>query len=53
MLREGGNAWQAKIEGLVKFSFTGYVFYAITANSFFILGSPSRFSFPGSAVGLS
>jgi len=43
MLGKGGNAWQARIEGLGQFSFRGYVFYAITANSLFILGS--RFGF--------
>jgi hypothetical protein len=53
MLRKGGNAWQARIEGLVECSFfMGHAFVVVMANSLFVVESPSRFSRPESAVGL-
>ncbi|HEY5485624.1 MAG TPA: hypothetical protein VIJ80_02860 [Candidatus Cryosericum sp.] len=33
-------------------SFTGHAFSVVTANSLFVVGSPSRFSCPASAIGL-
>jgi hypothetical protein len=53
MPREGNNAWQARIKGFAEFSVTEHVFYVITACTLFMLGSPSHFSYPVSAVGLS
>jgi len=44
MLRQGGNAWQAKIEGLVECSFMGHAFYVVTADGLFAGGSPFRFN---------
>jgi hypothetical protein len=44
VLRQGGNVWQAKIEGLVECSFTGHAFYVVTADGLFAGGSSFRFN---------
>jgi len=43
----------SKDQSLGGVSGTEYIFYVITACTFFMLGSLSRFSLPVSAVGLS